>query len=356
MSIRFIPVALIAATVALVAVSGAALAFGRGGSDAESRDDLLERASDVLGIESQALKDALTQAQSELETERQRAVLAELVEDGLISQEEADEASAWLEQKPEAVDRVMRPDILLRIASSQIGNAIIWDGDGLNFPLLDGELTEKMAEILGIEPESLEQALETARSGQVEDRRAEVIDDVVQTLVEDGEITESEGNEIRSWLNAMPEWLGDHGLLFRIFSHGLRGGFEANVFGGLPFLHDLEGHRFEFAPRLEERKWHHEFFMTPDGAFSGPGFEFGLPSEDGTAPFFFRGPGGRFEFEGMQPEDFEDIFGNLDRLLEEYEGHEDIFERFTPFEFYYEHEDSDEQSDAEETATDGQSA
>ena len=102
MSIKFIPVALVVGLFGLVAVGGAALAFGLGGGGGEHRDDLLERAAAELGIQPEALKDAFAQAESDIAAERRQEVLDRLVDGEVITQEQADEASAWLDAMPDA--------------------------------------------------------------------------------------------------------------------------------------------------------------------------------------------------------------------------------------------------------------
>ena len=52
-------------------------------------------------IDPEALKDAFTQAQSELRTEALESRLQKLVDEGKITQEEADEHMAWLQEKPD---------------------------------------------------------------------------------------------------------------------------------------------------------------------------------------------------------------------------------------------------------------
>ena len=118
MTVRFLPAALVAVFIALVAVGGAAFAFGLGGSDGETTDDLLERAASELGVESQVLKDALSQAQSGITLERQQELLTQLVDDDVITQEQADEASIWLDQQPAALNGLMRPELLLSLVVS----------------------------------------------------------------------------------------------------------------------------------------------------------------------------------------------------------------------------------------------
>ncbi len=341
MSVRFLPAALIAVIVAMVAVGGAALAFGIGSADSEKTDDLLERAASDLGVDAQALKDALSQAQTEITRERQQEILADLVEAEVITQQQADEATAWLDQMPDAVDGLMRPELLVRLASRGISEIVI-DGHG-SFrshsiaPIFGDEVTEKMAEILGIDAETLEDALQDARTDQAKDSRMEAVNDLIDQLVEDGEITQAEGDEIKSWLDAMPEWLMDHGVLMRLMSHGFNGGFDHHLFEALP----LEKREHSFGPRFGRiipeldglRRNGAPFFFAPDDAF-----EFEIPRGRDGGPerrFFFRGPEGEFNLGDEIPPE-------LEEFLEGFDGFEDfnfsdldgLFERLRPLESF----------------------
>ncbi len=323
MSFRFLPVALVAVIVATLAVGGVAFAFSFGNSDSEKTDDLLERAAGDLGVEPQALKDALSQAQSEVMAEHRQEILADLVEAEVITQAQADEASAWLDRMPAAVETLMRPELLLKLSTSVISEiAIAGDGDFEIFtvgPLFGDEITERMARILGIDAETLEEALTSAQQGQADDAQKAARDAIIDELVSEGEITQAEGDEIKAWLDDMPDWLMDHGLLFDLFSHGFGGGFESFGFDRLPFHHHFDHDRFgrEFGeglfkmiPELEElRRDGEPFFFAPENAPVIPGFGFGAPGD--AVPerrFFFNGPDGNFEFDGEVPPEFEELF------------------------------------------------
>lgn len=343
MSIRFLPAALIAVVIALIAVGGAALALGIDGSNSKNTDDLLDRAANELGVAPQALKDAHAQARSELTTERQQEILANLVESEVITQEQSDKASAWLDQKPDAVDKLMRPELLIGMAG-HASRVVVFDSPfGLNSPVPGEGVTGKMAEILGIDPEALENALGNARKGQVEDSRTEAINNLIAELVADGEITQVEGDEIKIWLDAMPEWLGDDGLLFRIFSHGFDAPF-GGPFGrleleGIPFLHEFGDGPFFQHPGEDgfrfERDGTLPFLFGPEGEFEFPEFKSRTPrggDHDGVPGnrYFYRGPEGEFNFDGEIPPDFEHLFEGLGERFD-FDNLNDLLEQFGPF-------------------------
>ena len=69
--------------------------------DDGGRHSFVERVASILGIDSESVESAFKQAKEELHTERVDAKFAELVENGTLTQEEADAIKAWQESKPE---------------------------------------------------------------------------------------------------------------------------------------------------------------------------------------------------------------------------------------------------------------
>ena len=55
----------------------------------------------ALTLDTEALKEAFQQAQQEMKTERQQSMMDKLVENGVITQEQADEYQAWLDARPD---------------------------------------------------------------------------------------------------------------------------------------------------------------------------------------------------------------------------------------------------------------
>lgn len=92
---------------ALSAVAvGVAVAAPSGDDGERPRDKIIERAASILGIETDRLEDAIQQAQADLDEERRDERLQELVADGVISQEEADQIKAWLDSMPDAIKKL----------------------------------------------------------------------------------------------------------------------------------------------------------------------------------------------------------------------------------------------------------
>jgi hypothetical protein len=106
---KFIIIAVLAAVVLIGTISGVALAQTRNGDNSPQtqQESLLDKVCAIYeqntgtAIDVQALKDAFAQAQSEMRKEALDNYLQKLVDEGKITQEEADQYKAWLESKPD---------------------------------------------------------------------------------------------------------------------------------------------------------------------------------------------------------------------------------------------------------------
>ena len=67
------------------------------------------RVAAILGIEEQQVQDAFTQAASEMRDEAVQAKLAYMVENGRLTQAQADEYYQWYQAMPEGLDRGLGP-------------------------------------------------------------------------------------------------------------------------------------------------------------------------------------------------------------------------------------------------------
>ena len=88
-----------------LAVTGGVAAANFGGGAA---DDVNTRAAEILGVEPQALSDALEQAREEVMEAQLQTRLDEAVAEGLITQEQADEYLTWMQDRPDGLDHFGR--------------------------------------------------------------------------------------------------------------------------------------------------------------------------------------------------------------------------------------------------------
>jgi polyhydroxyalkanoate synthesis regulator phasin len=87
----------------LVALTGAAFART---DDVDTSETIKDRVAEILGISSDQLDEAFQQARAEDRAEKLAERLAEAVEEGVITQEEADTVTAWFEARPGFVDEL----------------------------------------------------------------------------------------------------------------------------------------------------------------------------------------------------------------------------------------------------------
>ena len=97
---KFIIVGVLAAVVLVGSIGGVVLAQTENGDDSQPKT-LLARVAEKLGINQQELKDAFAEAQSEMWDEALDSRLQNLVKEGKITQEEADQYKAWQQAKPD---------------------------------------------------------------------------------------------------------------------------------------------------------------------------------------------------------------------------------------------------------------
>lgn len=89
-------------------------------------EGVLARVANILDISQGELVSAFNQARQEMRQETFHRFLNKAVEQGRLTQDEADQITDWWEQRPEAVDRICLPRFF---NSSPLGKAHQWSGD-----------------------------------------------------------------------------------------------------------------------------------------------------------------------------------------------------------------------------------
>lgn len=88
--------------VAIMLISSTpAIALAQEDEAPERRGALIAQVAEILGIDQQELEDALKQAQMELRQETLGTRLQELIAEGTLTHEQADELKAWMEARPD---------------------------------------------------------------------------------------------------------------------------------------------------------------------------------------------------------------------------------------------------------------
>ena len=97
---KFIIIGVLAAVLLVGSIGGVAFAQTETVDDTQPKT-LMARVADILGIEQQTLEDAFAQARSEMQDEALDTYLEGLVNEGTITQEEADQYRAWHHARPD---------------------------------------------------------------------------------------------------------------------------------------------------------------------------------------------------------------------------------------------------------------
>jgi len=293
---RWIPASLIGVAIALALAGSAVLAFGGGNN--ERRAEVFERAAEILGIEPAQLEDAHNQARRELEDEKLEAIVQKLVDSETITQENADSLTAWVQARPDVADEslIARLTTNSRIHTAKRFADLELRGFGLN---TDGDLTERMAAILGIEPNELGEALSEGASSDRADDRSTMMHAVVDDLRDSDVITADEAEELHDWVDQAPQWLLDIEL-----NSLLQPGFPFLGFSNR-HLGELDGWRL-FLPFGDK----------------------GLGGELGDFEFDGASPGNEFRFEYRGPEGSFRYGPGHESLPFDSEQFQDLFERF----------------------------
>jgi hypothetical protein len=106
-------------TILIIIASLGGIAMAQDSEDESKPDSLMARVADILGIDQQTVEDAFEQAQAEMREEALDKHLQNLVDEGILTEEEAAKYKTWLEARPdmtEYFDKIKdwmksRPDI-----------------------------------------------------------------------------------------------------------------------------------------------------------------------------------------------------------------------------------------------------
>ena len=288
-------IGLLIAAVALATIGGVALAdtgdvppVNETADSGTSITPLLEKVADILGVEPTTLNDAYQQAREDLSTEGLWSWLDTLVENGNLTEDQAAEIESWLYALPDAWESVpfgLDRGWLYRLPMGPLPLV----GDSATFH-------SRMAETLGIDAETVEQAFSDALAALRTEEAGERLNRMLGSLVEQGVLTDDEAGDLRQWFDQRPEaadklpgggcfGMPQRGTLHApgAFSRGRTPHARIEAFGN--------GNRFKFEFRFETEDGAFEF--PSGGRFdsfkwfgSGHGFGFPLPpvTDDEPAP------------------------------------------------------------------------
>ena len=178
-----------AAVFALAAVAVGAFAVGTGASfaDGGARDGFAARVASILGLDETAVSDAMTRAKRELRSERMRDALDDKVSDGGITQAQADEYLAWMDDAPDWAGGHGRHHLAKRASSDNLRSA-------LDAKVSSGVITQAQADEylawVDAAPDWVEDSIARARQDKL-DR----LQDALDGKVSDGVITQAQADD-----------------------------------------------------------------------------------------------------------------------------------------------------------------
>ena len=306
---RWIPASFIAVAMALALAGGAVLAVG---SNHRPRDSgVLERAAEILGIDVVELQDARAQAQREADDARITAIVTGLMDRGVIDQSEADSFTTWLADRPDVANEAMFSKLTSSIFGSSKQPMPLFRLHSSPLKRGNSDVTDRIAEILGIDPQDLADAMKDGAIELNELDHLERMHALIDDLLMNEEITTDEATDLHNWIDGAPEWLLNEDLPSRLLPNFR---FFSEEFGESDPLKRLPFGRNRFGDGT--RKFNFEY-RGPEGSFSfGP--------DDGEFPFDDE----RFKdlFERLDLDRFEEFerfehFEDLDDILERFRGH-----------------------------------
>ena len=205
--IQKIALATILVAVMLIA-SMPVIALAQEGETPERQGALIARVAGILGIDQQELENALKQAQTESREETLEARLQELIAEGTLTQEQANELKLWREAKP---DITMVPPRQLEEA---LDNGIITQEQ---VDQLKAWMKSKPDIIPGIVPPMGERLIEEGIITQqqadeykawMESRPADIPQvgpRQLKQLLDEGKLTQAQADAYKAWLESKPD-------------------------------------------------------------------------------------------------------------------------------------------------------
>ena len=183
------------------------IALAQEGENPEHQSALMSQVAEILGIDQQDLENALKQAQTELREETLDARLQELITEGTLTQEQADEFKSWMETKP---DVPMVPPGQLEealekgtITQEQIDQLKAWMESKPDIPGIMPTMGERL-----VEEDIITQQQADEYKTWMESRPADIPNvgpRQLKKLLDNGEITQEQMDAFKAWMEARPD-------------------------------------------------------------------------------------------------------------------------------------------------------
>jgi hypothetical protein len=183
------------------------IAMAQGGKIPERQGDITSRVAEILGIDQQDLENALKQAQTELREETLDARLQELIAEGTLTQEQANEFKAWIAAKPDVsmvpLGRLEEALEKGTITQEQIDQLKAWMESKPDIPSIMPTMGERL-----VEEDIITQQQADEYKAWMESRPADIPNvgpRQIKKLLDNGEITQEQMDAFKAWMEARPD-------------------------------------------------------------------------------------------------------------------------------------------------------
>ena len=234
---RWFVVPLLVGVLALGIMGGTALAQDRGTSSDSPVGKFASKVAAILGLDETKVQDAFKQAAKETQDEALQTKLGRLVEQGRLTQEQADAYKAWYLARPEGIFQGLQlPGMRGPQVSREMQDEALQTK--LNRLVEHGRLTQEQAD--AYMKWFLSRPEGTFPGPQLPQAVRETQDEALQArldrMVENGRLTQEQADAYLEWYKSRPEGplpgLGHHGFGGHgFFRDGMMGG-QGGMMGG----------------------------------------------------------------------------------------------------------------------------
>ena len=168
---------------------------------------LLTHAAEILNIDQEELENALKQAQTGLREEAFENRIKELIDEGTLTQEQANELKAWMEAKP---DVPMVPPRQLKealdkgiITQEQVDQLKAWMESKPDIPGIAPTMGERLVEEGAITQQQADEC-----KAWMESRPADIPNvgpRQLKKLLDEGKLTQAQADAYKAWLESKPD-------------------------------------------------------------------------------------------------------------------------------------------------------
>jgi DNA-binding HxlR family transcriptional regulator len=168
---------------------------------------LIARVAEILGIDQQKLEDALKQARPESAKENLDARLQELITNGTLTQQQADELKTWLNARPDVPMVPPRQlDAALEkgtITQEQVDALKAWQEAKPDIPKIGPTIGERLVDEGIITPQQSDEykAWMESRPADIPNVRPAEL----KKLLDEGKITQEQLDKFKAWVKARPD-------------------------------------------------------------------------------------------------------------------------------------------------------